>query len=72
MIFIVLLPLIELKTLGAQLNIPVFSKGTDTPVETIVTEALAKARDDHNDVVIIDTAGRLQIDEKVDAGACKR
>ena len=55
----------QLKTLGAQLNIPVFSKGTDTPVETIVTEALAKARDDHNDVVIIDTAGRLQIDEKL-------
>ena len=55
----------QLKTLGAQLNIPVFSKGTDTPVETIVTEALTKARDDHNDVVIIDTAGRLQIDEKL-------
>lgn len=55
----------QLKTLGAQLNIPVFSKGTDTPLETIVTEALAKARDDHNDVVIIDTAGRLQIDEKL-------
>ena len=55
----------QLKTLGAQLNIPVFSKGTDTPVEKIVTEALAKARDDHNDVVIIDTAGRLQIDEKL-------
>ena len=58
----------QLKTLGAQLNIPVFSKGTDTPVETIVTEALAKARDDHNDVVIIDTAGRLQIDEKLMQG----
>lgn len=53
----------QLETIGKQLTIPVFSMGTDiSPVE-IVRQALVKADEDHNDVVIIDTAGRLHIDE---------
>ena len=53
----------QLKTLGSQINVPVFDMGTDhSPVE-IVTNGLAQAKENHNDYVIIDTAGRLQIDE---------
>ncbi len=53
----------QLKTLGAQLDIPVFEKGTDVSAEEIVTEAMNYARHQQHDVVIIDTAGRLHIDE---------
>ncbi len=53
----------QLETLGKQLSLPVFQLGTDiSPVE-IVRQGLEKAKEDHNDVVIIDTAGRLHIDE---------
>lgn len=55
----------QLETLGKQLSIPVFSLGTDiSPVE-IARQAIEKAKEDHNDVVIIDTAGRLHIDEEL-------
>jgi signal recognition particle subunit SRP54 len=53
----------QLKTLGAALGIPVFSAPSDTPVVRIATEAVAQARQTGRDVVILDTAGRLQIDE---------
>ncbi len=53
----------QLKTLGKQLNVPVFEKGTQVPAQQIVTEGLAYAYENHNDVIIIDTAGRLHIDE---------
>ncbi len=53
----------QLKTLGRQLNIPVFEKGTEVSAQQIVTEGLAYAHENHNDVIIIDTAGRLHIDE---------
>ncbi|WJY28762.1 MULTISPECIES: signal recognition particle protein [Sporosarcina] len=53
----------QLQTIGKQLTIPVFSLGTDVSPVEIVRQALAKADEDHNDVVIIDTAGRLHIDE---------
>lgn len=53
----------QLKTLGQQLDVPVFSKGVDTKAEIIVEEALQYARENKNDVILIDTAGRLQIDE---------
>ncbi|GLC87427.1 signal recognition particle protein [Lysinibacillus piscis] len=53
----------QLETLGKQLSLPVFSLGTDiSPVE-IARQALEKAKEEHYDVVIIDTAGRLHIDE---------
>lgn len=53
----------QLETIGKQLTLPVFSMGTDVSPVEIVREALKKADEDHNDVVIIDTAGRLHIDE---------
>lgn len=53
----------QLETIGKQLTIPVFSMGTDVSPVEIVRQALKKADEDHNDVVIIDTAGRLHIDE---------
>lgn len=53
----------QLKTLGQQLDVPVFEKGTDVSAEEIVREALEFGRNAGNDVIIIDTAGRLHIDE---------
>lgn len=53
----------QLETIGKQLTIPVFSKGTDlSPVE-IARQAIEHAKAEHLDTVIIDTAGRLHIDE---------
>ena len=55
----------QLVTVGKQLTIPVFSLGTDiTPVE-IVRQALEEAEKEHHDVVIVDTAGRLHVDEEL-------
>lgn len=53
----------QLQTIGKQLDVPVFSKGTDIKPEQIVTEALEFAKENNNDVIFIDTAGRLHIDE---------
>jgi len=55
----------QLSVLGSQLNIPVFSiEGNTDPVH-IAKEALAHARSKLFDVVIIDTAGRLHINEEL-------
>ena len=55
----------QLITVGKQLTIPVFSRGTDiSPVE-IVRQALEEAEKEHHDVVIVDTAGRLHVDEEL-------
>ena len=51
----------QLKTLGKELNIDVFSK--DGNVTKIVSDAIEFAKENNNDYIIIDTAGRLQIDE---------
>lgn len=53
----------QLELLGRQLNIPVYSEGTDASPPDIARRALEKARDDMAQVVILDTAGRLQIDD---------
>ncbi|MDD8048944.1 MAG: signal recognition particle protein [Thomasclavelia sp.] len=53
----------QLVTLGNQLNVPVYQKGTTETAENIVKGALQYATDNNNDVILIDTAGRLQIDE---------
>lgn len=53
----------QLQTIGKQLSLPVFSMGTDVSPVEIVRQALEKSKEDHNDVIIIDTAGRLHIDE---------
>lgn len=53
----------QLQILGKSIDIPVFALGTDiSPVE-IVRQGLALAAEKKNDYVLIDTAGRLQIDE---------
>lgn len=53
----------QLETLGKQLNMPVFSKGTDANPVDIAKEAVAAAKAEHHDYVLIDTAGRLHVDE---------
>ncbi|WP_342509411.1 signal recognition particle protein [Sporosarcina sp. FSL K6-2383] len=53
----------QLETLGKQLTVPVFALGTDVSPVEIVRQALAEAEKEHHDVVIIDTAGRLHVDE---------
>lgn len=53
----------QLVTLGKQLDVPVYEKGTTETAENIVKGALNFAAFNNNDVIIIDTAGRLHIDE---------
>ena len=53
----------QLEILGEKNNIPVFSLGDQVNPIKIATEALAHARQHGNDYLIVDTAGRLQIDE---------
>lgn len=53
----------QLKVLGQQLDIPVFEQGSDRSPVDIASDAIAHAKAHGNDVVIIDTAGRLHIDE---------
>ena len=52
----------QLLTLGKQINVPVFEIGSDANPVDIARQGLAKAKEDGIDTVIIDTAGRLQID----------
>ncbi|PDA75735.1 signal recognition particle protein [Listeria monocytogenes] len=53
----------QLETLGKQLDMPVFSLGDQVSPVEIAKQAIAKAKEEHLDFVIIDTAGRLHIDE---------
>ncbi|MET1247914.1 signal recognition particle protein [Sporolactobacillus sp. STCC-11] len=53
----------QLQTLGGQLNIPVFSLGDQVSPVEIVRQGMEQARADHHDLILIDTAGRLHIDE---------
>ncbi|MBQ2252248.1 MAG: signal recognition particle protein, partial [Clostridia bacterium] len=55
----------QLQTVGAQLDIPVFTLGDKESPVKISKEALKFAEKNGNDMVFIDTAGRLQIDEKL-------
>ena len=54
----------QLQVLGEQLGIPVFTMGEQNPVD-IAKAALGHARKFANDVVILDTAGRLHVDEEL-------
>lgn len=54
----------QLKTIGKQIDIAVYDEGIKD-ARTIVKNGLAHAKDNNYDVVIIDTAGRLHIDEKM-------
>ena len=52
----------QLKVCGEKLGIPVFDRGTQNPVET-AKEAVLYARQHGHDMVFLDTAGRLHVDE---------
>lgn len=52
-----------MKTLGQQIDVPVFELGNQVPALEIVRQGLEQAKANHNDYVLIDTAGRLQIDQ---------
>ena len=53
----------QLQVVGKQLDIPVYANETEKNVNLIAKQAMSVAMSKLNDVVIIDTAGRLQIDE---------
>lgn len=55
----------QLETLGKQLNMPVFSLGDKVSPVEIAKQALEKAKAEHHDYVLIDTAGRLHVDEEL-------
>ncbi|MHA3801764.1 signal recognition particle protein [Mycoplasma sp. VS30B] len=55
----------QLVTLAKGIQVDYFEQGVDVPAETIVQNALAYANENKNDLIIIDTAGRLAIDEKL-------
>ena len=55
----------QLQVVGKQLNIPVFSNEESKDVVHIAKQAMNLAISKLNDVVIIDTAGRLHIDEEL-------
>ena len=54
----------QLKQLGKELNIEVYTEGKNDPVE-ISKNAITYAKENNYDYVLIDTAGRLQIDENL-------
>ncbi|MBQ2933989.1 MAG: signal recognition particle protein [Clostridia bacterium] len=54
----------QLKVVGRQVESPVFEMGTEKP-EKIAQEAIKYARDYGHDYVILDTAGRLHVDEEL-------
>ncbi|MFK9115813.1 signal recognition particle protein [Peribacillus frigoritolerans] len=55
----------QLETLGKQLSMPVFSLGDQVSPVEIAKQAIEKAKEEHHDYVLIDTAGRLHVDENL-------
>ena len=55
----------QLKVVAAQINVPVYSEPESRDVIAIAENAIRQAKANANDVVIIDTAGRLAIDEEM-------
>ena len=55
----------QLQVVGKQLELPVFAMETGTDAVTIAKSSIDYSQSHANDVIIIDTAGRLQIDEKL-------
>ena len=55
----------QLETLGAQLDVPVYADRTTKDVVKIAKAGIEQAQRARDRVVIIDTAGRLQIDEEM-------
>ncbi|CAN1211713.1 signal recognition particle protein [Tumidithrix helvetica PCC 7403] len=55
----------QLVTLGKQIDIPVFELGSDADPVEIARQGVAQARSQGINTVIVDTAGRLQIDQNM-------
>jgi signal recognition particle subunit SRP54 len=55
----------QLETLGRQLDVPVLSDRSEKRVEGLAERGIARAREERRNVVIIDTAGRLHIDDEM-------
>lgn len=55
----------QLEILGKQIDVPVYSEGTDSSASTIVKNAMKVAREKAYTTLILDTAGRLQIDDQM-------
>ncbi|MCI5135535.1 MAG: signal recognition particle protein [Candidatus Electrothrix sp. AW2] len=55
----------QLHVLGEQLDVPVFDSSADQRPVDIARQAVAQAKQDGHDTVIIDTAGRLHVDEQL-------
>ena len=55
----------QLKVVGEQVGVPVYSEPDNKDVITIANNALREAKAKSNDVVIVDTAGRLAVDEEM-------
>lgn len=55
----------QLQTLGTQLNIPVFADVESKDPVSISKRAIEFAKENHHNVVIVDTAGRLAVDEQM-------
>lgn len=52
----------QLQSLGKQLNMPVYSEGTEANPVDIASRAMEQAKEEHLDYVLVDTAGRLHVD----------
>jgi len=55
----------QLKVLGEQIMVPVYSELENNDPVAIAKHAVDQAKAQHNDVVIVDTAGRLAVDEQM-------
>src|SRR5919201_4241102 len=55
----------QLETLGSQLDVPVYAERSTSDVVRIVRQGVDHARRERDRVVIVDTAGRLQIDDEM-------
>jgi signal recognition particle subunit SRP54 len=55
----------QLEILGKQIDVPVYSEGNQVPPPTVAKNAIRFAREKAYTTVILDTAGRLQIDDRL-------
>lgn len=55
----------QLEVLGKQLDIPVYEEGSDVPPPTVCANAVRRAEESAHSTVILDTGGRLHIDEEM-------
>lgn len=55
----------QLKQIGKELNVPVYSEGTEVPPEEIAEHGIQTARQEGYDFVVVDTAGRQVVDQEM-------